>query len=115
MVGHIKFPNIDQYPSSISSEIINNRLIRDLEYHGLIISDDMEMDALENIDTYTNIAKQALLAGNDILIYSKYSSVHPTMQKDVYDYIVQEVANGNMNIDDKVLKILRIKIKYNIF
>lgn len=115
MVGHIKFPNIDQFPSTISDEIINKRLIRDLGYKGLIISDDMEMDALENIDTYTSIAKQALLAGNDILIYSKYNSVHPTMQKDIYDYIVQEVSNGNMNIDEKVLKILRIKIKYNIF
>jgi len=114
MVGHIKYPQIDNSPSSISSEIINNRLIEQLNYNGLVISDDMEMNALENLDTYTNIAKQALLAGNDILIYSKYSNRHPQIQRDVYNYILQEVKDGNMNIDNKVLKILRTKIKYNI-
>lgn len=114
MSGHIFFPNIDTNPSSISNEILTKRLKEDLGYEGLVISDDMEMDALDNIDVYTNIAKQALMAGNDMLIYSKYSNKFPTIQRDVYNYIVQEVGNGNMNIDDKVLKILRMKIKYEI-
>jgi beta-glucosidase-like glycosyl hydrolase len=74
----------------------------------------MEMGALEDIDTYKNIAKRALEAGNDILIYSKYTQQHPNLQKDVYEYILKEVKNGDMDIDDKVLKILKIKMKYNI-
>lgn len=114
MVGHIKYPNIDNNPSTISSEIITKRLITDLEYEGLIISDDMEMAALDNMGEYTEIAKQALLAGHDILIYSKYSNRFPTIQKDVYEYILEEVRNENVDIDNKVLKILRMKIKYNI-
>jgi hypothetical protein len=40
---------------------------------------------------------------------------HPNIQNDVYEYIVDEVKNGNMDIDEKVLKILRVKMKYNIF
>jgi beta-N-acetylhexosaminidase len=114
MVGHIKYPNIDNNPSTISPEIITNRLVKDLGYEGLIISDDMEMVALDNIGEYTEIAKQALLAGNDILIYSKYSNKYPTIQKDVYLYILEEVKNENIDIDNKVLKILRTKLKYNI-
>ena len=117
MVGHIKYPNIDSNPSTISDEIINKRLIKTLDYKGIIISDDMEMDALENIDSYTIIAKQALLAGNDILIYSKYRNDHPNLQKDVYNYIVEEVTNGNIDVeilDDKVLRIIKIKIDFNI-
>ncbi len=114
MVGHIKYPNIDSNPSTISSEIITNRLIKNLEYEGLVISDDMEMAALDNIGEYTEIAKQALLAGHDILIYSKYSNRFPTIQRDVYEYILEKVRNENMDIDNKVLKILRMKIKYNI-
>jgi hypothetical protein len=39
---------------------------------------------------------------------------HPNIQQDVYNYILEEVKNGNIDIDDKVLKILRAKIKYNI-
>jgi len=117
MVGHIKYTNIDSNPSTISDEIINKRLIKTLDYKGIIISDDMEMDALENIDSYTIIAKQALLAGNDILIYSKYRNDHPNLQKDVYNYIVEEVTNGNIDlnvINDKVLQILKVKIDFNI-
>jgi beta-N-acetylhexosaminidase len=114
MVGHVQFPNIDSNPTTISNEIINNKLIDELEYTGLVISDDMEMGALDDIDTYQNIAKRALEAGNDILIYSKYMNRHPNIQNDVYEYIVEEVKNGNMDIDEKVLKILRTKRKYNI-
>jgi beta-N-acetylhexosaminidase len=114
MVGHIKFPNMDSNAATLSSEILTKRLIEDLEYEGLIISDDMEMGALEDIDTYVNMAKRALNAGVDILIYSKYTNNNPTVQRDVYEYIVDLVEKGEMNIDDKVLKILRVKIKYNI-
>jgi beta-N-acetylhexosaminidase len=117
MVGHIKYPNIDNNPATLSTEIITNRLIQDLEYEGLIISDDMEMGALEDIDSPVILAKQALLAGNDILIYSKYRNDHPDLQWNVYSYIVEEVTNGNIDldiIDEKVFQILKIKIGFNI-
>lgn len=114
MIGHIKYPNIDSKPSTISSEIINKRLIEDLSFKGLVISDDMEMGALKDIGTYEEIAKQALLADTDILIYSKYASKAPTIQRDVYQYVLDEVKNGTIEIDSKVLKILRIKIEYEI-
>jgi beta-N-acetylhexosaminidase len=115
MVGHVQFPNIDnQYPITMSEEIIKKRLITDLGYEGVIISDDMEMGALEDIDTYPKIAEKALQAGIDMLIYSKYMNKHPNIQQDVYNYILEEVKNGNIDIDNKVLKILGLKIKYNI-
>lgn len=114
MVAHVQFPNIDSNPATVSEKILKKRLIDDLEYEGLVISDDMEMTALDNIDTYQNVAKRALEAGNDILIYSKYTNRYPHIQRDVYEYIVEEVKNGNMDIDEKVLKILRTKINYDI-
>ncbi len=114
MIGHILFPNIDTKPSSISSEIISNRLIRDLNYQDLIISDDMEMDALDQSGSPTEVAKEALEAGVDILIYSKYTPDNKFSQNIVYNHILSEVKNGNMNIDQKVLKVLRTKVKYGI-
>lgn len=114
MVGHIKFINIDKFPASISSEIIQNRLKNTLNYEGLIISDDMQMKALNSFGDPKQIAKQALEAGEDLLIYAKYKANENSLQKSVYSYILQEVKKGNMNIDEKVLKILRKKIKYQI-
>jgi len=114
MVGHVEYPNIDTVPSTISSEIVSKRLIQDLKYNGIIISDDMEMGALKEIDIDINLAKRALIAGNDILIYSTPSDSGSSIQHQVYDYILQEITNGNMNIDEKVLKILRMKIQLGI-
>jgi len=114
MVGHVYFPKIDKYPSTLSKKIIDQKLIQDLEYEGLVISDDMEMGALDDIDTEVKLAKRALEAGNDLLIYSKYTARHPNLQRDVYEYILEQVENNDMNIDEKVLKILRKKLKYNI-
>lgn len=111
MVGHIKYPKIDSNPATLSSEIIENRLITQLGYKGLIVSDDMGMNALNNLGTVPELAKQALIAGNDVLVYTT-SDIN--IQKEVYDYILQEVKNGNMNIDNKVFKILQEKIKYHI-
>jgi len=114
MVGHIQYPQIDSKPSSISQEIVEKRLIEGVGYRGLIITDDMEMGALKNISSTTELAKQAILAGNDILIYSTASDTTISVQQEVYDYILKEVVDGNINIDGKVLKILNAKIRYGI-
>jgi hypothetical protein len=36
------------------------------------------------------------------------------VQQEVYDAILQEVVNGNINVDQKVLKILGVKMQYEI-
>lgn len=114
MVGHIKFPNIDSNPASLSKEIIISRLINTMGFNGLVIADDMEMGAVRKVGSYQAVTKQALDAGVDMLIYRKFSPDNRYGQKLSYEYILQEVKNGNMNIDEKVLKILRMKMKYQI-
>ena len=115
MVGHILFPNISPEPATISKEIITNRLRTQLAYEGLIISDDMEMNALKSIDTPANIAKRSIESGVDILIYGKYTNDDKYSQRVAYNSILNEVKGGEMNIDDHVLRILRIKIKNGMF
>ncbi len=113
MVGHILYPNIDSKPSTISSEIIQKRLRQDLGYSGVIITDDMEMDSIEKVGEYNQIAKEALLAGVDILLYSGI----PNVQRDVYQYIFESTSNGEIAesiINEKVLRILSLKIKYGL-
>ncbi len=114
MVGHILYPNIDSKPSTISSELLTKRLREDLGYKGILITDDMEMDAIEKVGEYGRIAKEALLAGNDILLYSGL----PNVQREVYDYILTCVSNGEIPesiLNEKVLRILKLKVNYNLF
>jgi beta-N-acetylhexosaminidase len=109
MVGHISYPNIDNQPSTLSYEILTVRLRENLKYNGVVITDDMEMGALKNRGEYTQLAKKALLAGNDILLYSGI----PEVQQEVYNYILLEIQQGNIDIkiiDEKVLRILELKL-----
>ena len=114
MTGHILFPNISAEPTTISTEIITNRLIEELGYKGLIISDDMEMNALKGVDTPSNLAKRAIASGVDMLIYVKYTNDDRYSQRVAYNSILNEVKEGRMNIDEQVLKILRTKLKYKV-
>ena len=114
MVGHILFPKIDSSPATISNIIIQDRLKSLGNFTGLILSDDMEMNALEGLGGPTELAEAALRAGCDILIYSKYSPDNRYHQLVVYEHILNLVNQNLINIDEKVLKILQLKIKYGV-
>ena len=114
MIGHILLPNISPDPATISNEIITNRLKNQGEYKGLVISDDMEMGALKNIDTPSNLAKRSLEAGVDMQIYIKYSNDDKYSQRVAYNTILEEVREGRLNIDEQVLRILETKMRYGV-
>ena len=114
MVGHILFPKIDSSPATISNIIIQERLKSSENFTGLILSDDMEMNALDGLRSPTELAEAALRAGCDILIYSKYSLDNRYHQLVVYEHILNLVNQNLINIDEKVLKILQLKIKYGV-
>jgi beta-N-acetylhexosaminidase len=116
MVGHILYPNIDSKPSAISNTIINKKLREDLNYQGVVITDDMQMSSIGKYGEDCNIAKEALKAGNDILLYSMYSP-KPNLQRDIYDCILNAVNSNEIpleEINQKVLRILKLKIKYGL-
>lgn len=114
MIGHILFPDIDNIPASLSKEIIQKRLIEDLDYKGLVVSDDMEMMALKSMGRKEEIAVKALDAGIDILIYSFYSEKEQGSQRSIYNHVLKKVQDGDIEIEEKVLKVLRMKIKYGL-
>lgn len=115
MIGHILFPNISPQPATISKEIITNKLVNEIGYKGLVISDDMEMDALKNIDTPGNLAIPSIEAGMDMLIYTRYTKDDKYSQRVAYNSILNSINEGTLNIDEHILKILRVKMKYMDF
>ena len=113
MAGHVLYPKIDSKISTVSKEILTERLRNDLSFDGVILSDDMEMDAIKDSGDIRKIAKESLLAGIDILIFSK-----ETIEQDqVYEYILQSFEKGDIDMEilnEKVLRILKLKSKYGI-
>ncbi len=96
MVTHIKYPAYDkEKPASLSHAIIEDLLRKKLGYEGIVITDDLEMGAVNKYFSYKEMGKEAILAGADILlICHEYEN-----QLEVYNGIVDAVKKGEIPME----------------
>ncbi|WP_414050294.1 glycoside hydrolase family 3 N-terminal domain-containing protein [Macrococcus animalis] len=114
MVSHILFPEIDGvYPSSMSKKMINDILVHQLGYDGVIVTDDLAMGAIVNSYTREQALINAINAGETmLLIGSDIGDIRYQIQ-----FLKSQVESGKLNrkiIDKNVQKILKLKQKYGI-
>jgi beta-N-acetylhexosaminidase len=95
MMAHVKYPNFDpQNPASLSSRIIRDFLREQLGYKGVILTDCMEMNAIQGFAPYPGDAIKAIEAGVDIVIISHT----PEHQKASYQAVRDAVKSGRIKI-----------------
>ena len=86
-------------PASLSPEV--HRILRtDLGFTGVIITDDMAMDAISGVYGEGEAAVLAVLAGNDMLCTSSY--------KVQYQAILEAVEDGRISVSQLRQSVLRI-------
>lgn len=106
MVGHLAVPSLDSSntPATLSSEIISV-LKDDIGFQGLIVSDALNMNALQNNYTESEIYIKAIEAGIDLLLMPPHPEVAvKTIEEAVYAGRLDE-----NRIDESVKKILTLK------
>ena len=109
LISHNIMKNIDgDLPSTLSSKVINI-LKEDLNYTGLIITDDLSMKALDSYRGDSDIATLALLAGNDVLLSNEYNKHYNELIKAYKSGIISEDR-----INYSVKKIIAWKLAYKI-
>ena len=72
MIAHLNVPSLEKenmLPSTLSKNIIEKTLIKELNFNGLIITDALDMKGVSEF-TKKNVDLMAFLAGNDILLMS---------------------------------------------
>ena len=70
MVAHIVYSQIDpDLPSTLSKTVINDIIRKEIGFDGLLLSDDLDMKALEKYGTIPERANLSLQAGCDIALY----------------------------------------------
>jgi beta-N-acetylhexosaminidase len=70
MVAHIIYQHIDaENPSTLSKTIINDIIRQEIGFDGLLLTDDLDMKALEKYGTIPERANLSLQAGCDIALY----------------------------------------------
>ncbi len=110
MVGHLHMPAIDNrkhMPASMSEKLVKNILREDIGYHGLIITDAMDMKAVTKNYPSGIAEAEAFLAGNDILLL-------PENLPDAFNAIKSYISTGKITLDrlnESVYRILRAKYK----
>ncbi|QIB69696.1 glycoside hydrolase family 3 protein [Aminipila butyrica] len=112
MISHITVPNItaDGLPSSLSSEMIEGKLRKELAYNGVVITDSMAMGAIAQEYTSSEGAVKAILAGADIVLM-------PENFAEAYHGVYDAVKAGTISekrVDESVLRILSLKEKYDL-
>lgn len=101
LVSHNIVDSIDnKNPASISQKV-HKLLRKNLNFSGIVITDDLEMGATKDIE---NKSVKALLAGNDLLIVTDYLESINEIKNAINNKIITE-----NDLDKKVLKILEWK------
>ena len=91
MVGHIIVEALDpDYPASLSPAV-HRYLREELGYSGVIMTDDLVMQAITDQYGAGEAAVMAVLAGNDLLCSTEYAVQ--------YQAVLQAVLDGRIDID----------------
>lgn len=95
MSAHIYHADIDSiYPASLSEKHINYLLRNELNFSGVVISDDLQMGAIQQHYTLEETVIQAIKSGSDILIFSQYFSPDINLPNVVVNIIKNAIKDG---------------------
>ncbi|WP_102029250.1 beta-N-acetylhexosaminidase [Salirhabdus sp. Marseille-P4669] len=114
MIAHILLPKIDDtYPSSMSKKVITQMLRKELDFNGVVITDDMTMEAITDNYLIDQAAVESVKAGSDIIMVAhddqKVVAVMNAIEKAVHKGEISEES-----INESVERILQVKDKYRV-
>jgi len=115
MVAHVHYTAFDkdEIPASLSKNVITQYLRKELGFDGLIISDDMVMGGIANSFSKVDAIIKGINAGINLFIFrDSYSTTLKSI-----DMLVSAIEKEAINVDqinESVLRILKIKEKYGI-
>lgn len=110
MVGHISVPKVigDNTPSSLSKVMITDVLRHRLNFNGVVITDALNMKAIQEEYTSGEAAVKSFLAGTDLLLMpADFKSAYNAMLTAVTDHTISEER-----LNESVLRILKLKYKF---
>jgi beta-N-acetylhexosaminidase len=114
MSGHLAFPDTDaaSTPASLSSWFLGDILRDKIGFRGLVITDDLMMNgATTYAGSLSRTAKQALLAGNDIIMFSKTLNLYDP----VWTFLaaaMREEPVFRERVRDAARRIMVVKLEY---
>lgn len=106
MVSHIIMESVDQENPSSLSPAVHNILRNDMNFDGVIIADDLNMQAILKSMTIQEATAKALVAGNDMIFSADFAaSMRGALDAVQQGELTEEQVNASVE------RVLRMKIE----
>lgn len=108
MTAHVSFPKIDSRPATLSHFFLTDYLRDELGFTGVIVTDDMSMDAIDKNWTTSEAALLSIQAGADMVLFA----AEPQKVIPAHAEVINAVANGKLQeseIDQHYRRIVDLK------
>jgi beta-N-acetylhexosaminidase len=94
MLGHGSYPELDDpdLPASLSHRLATDLLRDEAGFHGLAVSDDMEMHAVSDLGSNEQICDRALLAGNDVILFCNHIEPIPEIGRHLDERVKRDAS-----------------------
>lgn len=113
MIGHIVHKGLSgNLPASLSPYVITNMLRKELGWDGVVITDDLQMQAVEGRYSTKEAIRLSVLAGADILLLGNNLRHDEKEAHKVHALLLELVAEGKISRDrikDSYKRIMRLK------
>jgi beta-N-acetylhexosaminidase len=112
MTAHLAVPALEpeNIPATVSSKILTGVLRDELGFHGLVVTDAMDMQGLAAMFDTAEASVRAIQAGADVLLM-------PKRAEDAIRGLVAAVENGRISrrrLDDSVTRVLTAKARLGL-
>jgi beta-N-acetylhexosaminidase len=117
MTAHLYLPRIEpepDVPATLSKTVLTGLLRDQLGYHGLILTDALDMDAIKKDRTAAEAAVEAFEAGADMLLIAGITAEDRLHLGDGPPALLAAVRSGRVSqarLDDSVLRIVEAKAR----
>jgi len=100
MVGHLFNSHLDElYPATLSHSTVHEILRSQLQYKGLIVSDDMQMRAITDRYGLAEACCKAISAGIDLLIIGNNICHDPQVLEKIQTKLLKAVNQGRLAVE----------------
>lgn len=114
MVTHLKYPAYDEEnPASLSPVIIQELLREKLGYQGIVVTDDLEMGAVNQYYTYQDLGYNTVNAGADLLLVCHKLESQSQVIEGIRDAVETDQLTEE-RIDESVKRILTYKFEMGL-
>ncbi len=112
MTTHVIASKLDKKPVTFSKKVVTDILKKKLNFKGLVLTDDMEMDAIANNFDFKEACKNAFLAGHEVILICHSLE----RQQEVLEYFDGLIRDKKLPLaklrqtSEKILKFKREKL-----